>query len=176
MLRLRRVHCCTSDAWFVFFSILLPRLLLNTCIFFKKSKIFTLSFKLGRLTSTFLLGHHSFWDAYFHKIKGREILCRSYNDLNTNDHSVWASPYELHSRMHLGEFKIFVYEISLSLSIHLVIYLSSLYLSSICLHFSPHLAKTSCNTSTNKVSLLYSHFKRVVYGGRQFTSYSLKVL
>jgi hypothetical protein len=33
----------------------------------------------------------AFWEEYFHKIKGRETLSRSHNDLNTTDDNVGLS-------------------------------------------------------------------------------------
>jgi hypothetical protein len=47
---------------------------------FSKSQIFTWSILLSTLTFTCFLGYHLlFWKADFHKIKGREIVSRSYN-------------------------------------------------------------------------------------------------
>jgi hypothetical protein len=53
------------------------------------------------------------YEANFYKIKGREILSRSHNYLNTTDGNVRlrASPQPLRCSVHAWEFKIFVFEI-----------------------------------------------------------------
>jgi hypothetical protein len=56
-----------------------------------------------------------FWEAYFHKIKGKKILCRTHNNLNRTDDNTkltesFCTSTELLKAMQ--EFKIFVFEIS----------------------------------------------------------------
>jgi hypothetical protein len=69
-----------------------------------KSHIFTLLLQLSILTLTLLFGVLQ----YFHKMKGRETLSRSYNDLNTTDDSasLRASLHQLSCVMQAHEFKI----------------------------------------------------------------------
>jgi hypothetical protein len=63
------------------------------------------------------LGIICFWEgiSYFHKIKNRETLSRSHNNLNTTM-LTWNSPrasfHQLNCVLHVQEFKIFVFEIS----------------------------------------------------------------
>jgi hypothetical protein len=51
----------------------------------KKSQVFTLSLELSPLS---FWAPFTFGEACFHKIKSREALSRSHNDLNTTDDNV----------------------------------------------------------------------------------------
>jgi hypothetical protein len=56
----------------------------------------------------------AFWEADFHKIKGRETLSRSHNDLNTTvDNTGLIDNFSISTKMHNAQFKIFSFEISL---------------------------------------------------------------
>jgi hypothetical protein len=72
---------------------------------FNQSKIFTLSFKLSTLTFNLALGTaFAFGEADLHKIKVRETLDISHNDLNTTDDNAgltesFSTSVELHKRI-----------------------------------------------------------------------------
>jgi hypothetical protein len=95
------------------------------------SQIFTLSLQLSTLYSPLVLGGFPqllpcFWGIicflggiFFHKIKGRETLSRSFSNLNTADHNLGltesfsTSAKLLMGEMDGGRFKIFHFHVLL---------------------------------------------------------------
>jgi hypothetical protein len=89
-----------------------------------------------------LLGHNLLWGEIFLKIKVRETLRRSHNNLNTTDSAGQTGSYSTSPEltMYVHKFKFFAFEI--------------FYFKTFIIIILATWVKTTCNKSANEVGLL----------------------